>query len=185
MIADFIKAIWAGAFIAVGAMIFTHTGGVAGVIFFSVGLLSIMFFDLKLYTGMIGFVKTGKELAKSLFILVGNFVGTTLAAVIHPEDVSALVSARLEVPLYEVFLKSFVSGLLVYAAVWVYRNKQNWMYSLIAIPGFIFAGAYHCIADMCYIMAARAFTWQALFFIITVILGNSIGAFLFDKTKNL
>ena len=44
------------------------------------------------------------------------------------------------------------------------------------ISGFIICGFEHCIADAYHIIAARAFTFDSLIFILTVIFGNIIGA---------
>ena len=68
------KSILAGIAIAIGAYINLKLGGIAGAIFFSVGLFLVCNFGLNLYTGKVGY--TG--IIKNIPILLGNLVGSLI-----------------------------------------------------------------------------------------------------------
>ena len=51
------SAIVAGFCISVGCIVNLRTGGVAGAVLFSFGLLAVLHYKLKLYTGTAGFIR--------------------------------------------------------------------------------------------------------------------------------
>ena len=79
----FIKAIYAGIMIGIGGIIYLSVENrVIGSALFSFGLLTIVTQGFCLYTGKIGFVQKVKELVDMLIIIIGNFIGTFIAAVL-------------------------------------------------------------------------------------------------------
>ena len=81
-------AIAAGIFISIGGAVFLSCeNSVVGAVFFSVALLSICFMGLYLFTGKVGFLAvshTGREIAEVALTLLGNLIGTSLAASLFP-----------------------------------------------------------------------------------------------------
>ena len=51
----FLSAILAGIFISVGCIVNLNVGGIAGAVLFAFGLLAVVHYQLKLYTGTAGF----------------------------------------------------------------------------------------------------------------------------------
>lgn len=120
-------SIMAGFLVGMGGMIYLTLGGVAGAIFFSLGLTVIVIFKFNLFTGKAGLYADGKisftELAGIWF---GNYVGAIFAAVgasmlPQVEKIRASAQAIMELrngnpPLVN-FALGAMCGLLMYVAV--------------------------------------------------------------------
>ena len=114
--------------------------------------------------------------------MLGNAIGTLLFGLLIayalPQLRQAAVAAcekRLtQLPL-QTFLRGFGCGILMYTAVWVYREKKTPLGILFCIPVFILAGFEHSIADMFYFALAGLYRLQSLWFLLLVVLGNSLG----------
>ena len=72
---DFLKAVYAGAMIAMGGACFVKVGSVVGSLLFSVGLITVCVCNLNLFTGKILFINSPAALA---LIWFGNLVGAVL-----------------------------------------------------------------------------------------------------------
>ena len=73
-------------------------------------------------------------------------------------------------------IRGFFCGVLMYVAVWVYREKKTVAGILFCIPVFILSGFEHSIADMFYFsLAGTVFQGRSLLFLLLVVLGNSLG----------
>ena len=81
----------------------------------------------------------------------------------------------------ETVIRGAFCGMLVYIAVNLFRDKKTPLGILIGIPVFILSGFEHSIADAFYFAAAGICSGKAILFILLVILGNSIGALIFDR----
>lgn len=81
-----------------------------------------------------------------------------------------------------VFVSAILCGILIYIAVEQYKQGR-WYAILVAVPTFILCGARHCIAEFCYMLAARQLHLQQLEYLIIVILGNSISSILLYTWK--
>ena len=174
---EFIYSILGGACIAIGAAVYLNVGGVAGAILFSLGLLIILNFGLKLYTGFIGYCgKVPKNYLRAAIILLGNLIGCCLmwAFPCSPE----IIVAKIASPHWLSFIEAIVCGILIYAAVEAFKQGK-WYMTPFCVAGFILCGAEHSIANACYIIAAREFTFEALIFTLVVVIGNAIGSLLF------
>lgn len=108
-------------------------------------------------------------------ILAGNFIGSWISLLIEPTKATEIVNLKLSIPWYALFLKAALCGAIIYTAVVAYR-AGHWGITLIAVPAFILSGSEHSIADMCYIIAARAFSLKSAVLLGIVILGNAAGA---------
>ena len=175
-----IDSIFAGAMIAIGAIIYLNCPNrIVGAFLFSIGLITIMEFDFNLYTGKVGFVRKWRDLPQILFIFLMNTVGCLLITALPTQDVGAIWNNRLNCPLYTVFMKAIVCGILIYVCVHhhkVHSTPTSILVTLVAIPAFILCGAEHSIADICFMFAARSFTLKGVIFILVVVLGNAIGS---------
>ncbi len=187
-----ISGIAAGLCISLGGAVFLACENkVVGAVAFTIGLLSICYYGLSLYTGKVGYLfeKHDGEALSVLFLgLFGNLIGTLICglALRHAlpqiaEKAETICAAKLEKEAFTVFLLGCFCGILVYIAVNLYRDKKTVLGILIGIPVFILSGFEHSVADMFYMAAAGQFTLRALVFILLVIAGNSVGALVFDR----
>ncbi len=175
-----IDSIFAGSMIAIGAVIYLNCPNrIVGSFLFSIGLITIMEFDFNLYTGKVGFARRWSDAPYLLSILLMNAVGCLFIMAMPTQDASAIWNNRLDYPLYVVFTKAVVCGILIYICVHQHRTHStasSLLTTLVAIPAFILCGAEHSIADICFMFAARHFTLKGALFILVVALGNAAGS---------
>ena len=183
-----IRSICAGVSISIGALIFLSLKQISlpfSAIFFTVGLLIILWYGFDLYTGKIGYVASIKDVPRMRLILAGNLIGCcimfTFAGTSAGATAAAIIAVKYEINFFELFIRAFICGILIYVAVDQFKDKTNKFAPLIAVPSFILAGAEHCIANACYIFAGLAFNWYTIPFILTVIIGNAIGSIVFHR----
>ena len=195
--------ILAGLAIGLGSFIFTLVtsyakdswGNVLGSALFSVGLILVCVFGLQLYTGKVGVVfddrnKLVENAINLPIMLVGNAIGAFALGIIchfifmNVEDINTRILAISagKVASDTVFLQGIFCGALVYIAVYLYKNLQNYGMRIIgiivAVTLFVACGFQHCIANMFYF--GMAFDWNInmLWNLLIVILTNSVGALL-------
>lgn len=176
MAKEFFKSILAGIMVAIAS--YTQTQIVnkyVAAFLFAVALIVICVQEYNLFTGKIGYVKTKKQAKECSLWLIGNFIGVAVLGNVFNPVSQALVETKLAIPLYMTFWNACWCGLLMYMAVSGFK-KKSYLSIVYCIPTFILAGFEHCIADAYHIIAARAFTFDSLIFILIVILGNIIGA---------
>ena len=171
------KSIGATVMIGIGCLIYINQPNPFGAFFFSIGLLGVFYFNLNLFTGKIGYVRTKKDIIRAILIFAANILGAVLFF-IFPQ-VTFNFAAKLANPWYLTLFKGFICGILIYLCVDQYRGGRPWV-TLIGVPAFILSGAEHCIADMIYLVLTRSFTFEAFGFIGLVSLGNAAGSLTFS-----
>ena len=173
----FINSIWGGVMISIGSMVYLNCPNkIVGAFLFSIGLITIMIFKFKLYTGEIGYIRKLNEIPYILTVLVGNLIGCASILIMPVNNAEEIIINKLNCCLPYTFGKAVICGIIIYVCVATYRTTKNWYIDLIGVPTFILCGAEHSIADLCFIFAAREFTFNALIFIIVVIIGNAVGS---------
>ena len=75
------SSIFAGITIGIAGFGYLAVGGLTGAILFSFGLLTVVGYRLKLYTGTAGFINKGEALDLAV-ILLGNIVGCLLVGLL-------------------------------------------------------------------------------------------------------
>lgn len=210
---DIISGFLAGFFIGLGGTAFVMckatldvNGGLIGAMCFPIGLFMVCAFGVNLYTGKIGYAfnKEANTFNPLDFVimLLANFLGAATIGFIvylgarenqHLLDTAAAVaeSRTITNPLDMLgsFFKSMVCGMLVYVGVYLYKKCNNFferaVVIFIPIFLFVFCGFNHCIADFFYITFGMNVNILSLSFILIVVLGNSLGAILFDRALYL
>lgn len=186
----------AGLMIAIGGSVFlsceVHW---VGAVFFSVALLCICYFGFSLYTGKVGFLAqdaSPRALAEVYLGLLGNLLGTLvfgrLAALALPalsETALALCLGKLEQTALQTLLRALFCGVLMYAAVWIFREKHTIAGILFCVPVFILAGFEHSIADLFYFFLAGLFSGKAALFLLLAVVGNTLGGLLIPLLRRL
>ncbi len=159
-----------------------------GAVLFCVALLTICYFGFSLYTGKIGFVVQNHCLADIGALvcgLLGNLVACALFGLMiryglpHlAQTAENICAAKLQQEWYQTLIRGTMCGVLMYIAVWVFRNKASIVGILFCIPVFILSGFEHSIADAFYMAVAGMFNAEVVLFIGIVVLGNTLGAVL-------
>lgn len=182
----FVQSIYAGFMIGIGGIVnLSMENKVLGSLFFSFGLLTIVAQGFFLYTGKIGFVKKFEELWDMLFIVIGNSIGTFLAAWLAnaaelPIDSTDMVKGKLDHTLLQVFLLSVFCGVLMYLAINNYNKTRNIIFIIAPVMIFILSGFEHSIANMFYFHLAGIYSWKSMGYLLVMVIGNGIGAKIFS-----
>ena len=200
-----VSSMLAGFCIVIGVLVYLSLllmdQKLVGSVFFGLGLFGIIHFDLHLYTGKVGAVLDNKpKYFLELFTcLIGNFVGVVLLAylakltrIVTPEMISLaqnLVNSKQNDRPFSIFTLAVFCGFMIYIAC---RGHRECKYSLgkvifvfLAVSIFILAGFEHCIANAAYYTIAGIFDLKCLWYFILMIVGNGVGAILFDFLMKL
>jgi formate/nitrite transporter FocA (FNT family) len=194
MIKTIRSSIFAGIYIGtagfgfLAAGIQSQYGALAGAILFALGLLSIVGYKLKLFTGTAGFIQKN-EIGSLFTILLGNIIGCLSVALLTSFSPMAdaiqsaatnIMMTRLETGAIGCGMLAVGCGLLMTTAVHFARQK-NIFPLLLAVPLFIVCGFPHCVADAFYYLTVPFNTWSAELLVIylVTVLGNAIGCNLY------
>lgn len=195
MIKLFRSAVFAG--IAIGTAGFgflaaglqSSYGSLAGAVLFSFGLLTVVGYKLKLYTGTAGFIKKN-EIADLFMILLGNIIGCLCMALLSrmsPLDIQAAAQKILELRLgtgpLKCALLAIGCGFIMTTAVHFARQGQ-YLPLLFGVPLFIVCGFPHCVADAFYFLCVpfafiKAHFWGVIGLYVCLVLGNLVGCNLY------
>ena len=189
--------ILAGLMVSIGGtVLLSCENRVIGSVLFCVALLAICYFGFNLYTGKVGFLlrdHSSAAISSTFLGLLGNFLGTLLVGLLiaaalpqlRAAALSACESRLLQLP-YQTLLRSFFCGVLMYVAVWIYRKKNSVAGIFFCIPVFVLSGFEHSIADMFYFsLSGIIFRGKSLFFLLIVVVGNSLGGLLIPALQSL
>lgn len=201
-LADFLYAIMAGAFIAMGGVVFLSLNNkIVGAFMFSLGLLAVCTLKYNLFTGKVGYlfcndVKT--YLPWCLMVWVGNLVGSIIVAElvrltrVAPgiiEKSTKLVQVKADDTLISLFVLGIFCNIMVVHAVDQYLNNPHeigkYLGIIMSIMVFILVGFEHSIADMFYIQMARMWNSQTIIALIVITLGNVLGGILIPTMRNI
>jgi formate/nitrite transporter FocA (FNT family) len=186
----FRSAIMAGICIGIAGFGYLAIGGIFGAILFAFGLLSVVSYGLKLYTGTAGFIELPRKTVDLLIILGGNIIGCLAVALLSrastieiQETAQKLLTSRLGNGWINCGLLAIGCGFIMSTAV-NFARKGNWLPLLFGVPMFIICGFPHSIADAFYYLATpiEFLSENALKIIplyISIVLGNFIGCNLY------
>ncbi|MBP5373291.1 MAG: formate/nitrite transporter family protein [Bacteroidales bacterium] len=175
------QSLLAGILIGLGAYGFLALGGIPGAIIFAFGLIGVVLSGTPLYTGRAGVMplrETGSLAMIWLFNVIGCVLLGLLVLSIGGEPVQraqTVVAGRLAQGPWRSFLRAVGCGLIIDLAVWLYRSSKNVLPVLFGVPLFILCGFYHSIADVVYLVAAKACSWDVLWYYPVIVLGNYAG----------
>ncbi len=193
-----IYGIVAGLGIGIGGTVYLSVeNGIVGAFLFGIGLLAVCVFSLQLFTGKIGYLVYNKPsyLIELALTWLGNFLGTFIVGVvikytrIFPKlsRVNEIVDVKLNDGVLSIFILSTFCGILMFIAVDVYKNAKEGVIKAIGVflpvVVFILSGFEHCIADMFYVTLANAWSLHALFYIIVMTIGNSLGGMIIPFSR--
>lgn len=178
------KSILAGLLISLAGIVYLNCPDkIVGSLLFSLGLISVILLEAKLFTGVVGYVNSKRSILDSLLILVFNLVAATIVGLIYrcSSDAAASIAESKLLVFSESWwltgLKSIGCGAAIYLAVEGYKKSKSLIPVILGVMVFILAGWNHCIAD-CFYMAAGSSSALAIPYLLVVIVGNSIGSLL-------
>jgi formate/nitrite transporter FocA (FNT family) len=189
----FLESVFAGVLIGIAGWGFL-ANPVLGMFLFCVGLIGVVKYRARLYTGTAGFLSGWRDLGPLCVILLGNIIGCLAVAAVSlcsplalPESATSVITSRLHVGCLGTGLLAIGCGLLMSFAVdFARRNRDfsDWLPLLFAVPAFILCGFPHCVADAfyccVYVLNAPSVLWPALLaYYGAIVVGNFIGCNLY------
>lgn len=183
------SAIMAGICIGIAGFGYLAVGGIVGAVTFAFGLLAVVHYRLKLYTGTAGFFVKG-ELAQLCTILAMNIVGCLLVALMArmspmplQQTAQHILEARLNAGIVQSGLLAIGCGFIMTTAV-KWGREGKFLPLLFGVPLFIICGFPHCVADAFYYLCVpveylTANAGQVLLLYASIVLGNFIGCNLY------
>lgn len=179
----------AGVCIGIAGFCYLAEKDIVGAVLFAFGLLAVVHYGLKLFTGTAGFFKKG-EFGTLMLILLGNIIGCLAVALIArcspmplQDTATKVLEGRLATgPLCGGVL-AIGCGFIMTTAV-TFGRKGQFLPLLFGVPLFITCGFPHCIADAFYYLCAplpflSAHIGQVLLFYVSIVIGNFIGCNLY------
>lgn len=180
------SAIIAGICISIGCVVNLRVGGVAGAVLFAFGLLAVVHYKLKLYTGTAGFIRAKGDWSMLGTVLVGNIIGCALTALacsyaqpdILPPDL-AIVQSRLAKGPLACFLLAIGCGFIMTTAV-EFGREGRYLPLLFGVPVFILCGFTHSVADAFYFLSVpELYSFDLLLLYFCEVVGNFVGCNLY------
>ena len=186
-----IKGIYAGIVIGIGGIAYLAIENkIAGSFIFSFGLLTVCMYSFNLYTGKVGYILENKisYVIELLISLIGNFLGTFLVGNLmrltrfenYIESAKNIVNIKLNDNLLSIFILAIFCGMIMYIAVNNYKKEKDvigkYMTIFMGVMAFILCGFEHCVANMFYFSIAGVFSFKVFYYLLVMILGNSLGS---------
>lgn len=183
------SAFLSGVCIGIAGFGYLAEKSIIGAVLFAFGLLTVVHYGLKLYTGTAGFIKKG-EVGQLFLILLFNILGCLAVAMMVrcspmplQETAQTILEGRLKTgPLFGGVL-AIGCGFIMTTAVTFARKGQN-LPLLFGVPLFIMCGFPHCVADAFYYLCVPVeFLMEhcvdVLIFYVSIVIGNFIGCNLY------
>ncbi len=172
--------------------LFSDWGRLIGSMLFSLGILAIVMFDMRLFTGLISDIPEmgAKNLWKLPICFLGNMLGVIFAAVlvfysplssVVVPQAQAMMSVKLEAELWglKALCSSILCGFLITLSIGAVNYAPRKRLSttvgvMFPIIVFAFCGFDHSVANTLYIYFL-GFSWKAVWYILVCVAGNIIG----------
>jgi len=179
------SSVLAGVCIGIAGFGYLAVGGIVGAVTFAFGLLAVVHYRLKLFTGTAGFFVKG-EFAKLCAILALNIVGcllVALAARLSPMPLQSsaqqLLEGRLATGWWQCGVLAVGCGFIMTTAV-KWGREGKFLPLLFGVPLFIVCGFPHCIADAFYYLVVPAdflaeHCGEVIALYASIVVGNFIG----------
>ena len=194
-----IKGIYAGILISIGGIAYLAIENkIAGSFIFSFGLLTVCMYSFNLYTGKVGYILENKisYLIELLLSLIGNFLGTFMVGNLirltrfkgYIETAKNIVNIKLNDNLLSIFILAIFCGMIMYIAVNNYKKQSDvigkYMTIFMGVMAFILCGFEHCVANMFYFSIANVFSFKVFYYLLVMVLGNSLGSIIIAFYNN-
>ena len=163
-----------------------------GAVLFSLGILCIVMFEMKLFTGLISYIPEmgAKNFWKLPVCFLGNMIGVIVAAILVKyspladkiiPQAQSLISAKIDADLWAVkaFCSAILCGFLITLSIGAVKYAPRKGLSttvgvMFPIIVFAFCGFDHSVANTLYIYFL-GFTWKSIGYLLMCVLGNIVG----------
>ncbi|MBR2321453.1 MAG: formate/nitrite transporter family protein [Clostridia bacterium] len=181
-----------GAAYLLACHLFDSAGKLIGACLFSLGILAIVMFEMKLFTGLISDIPEmgAKNLWKLPVCFVGNMLGviftatlikfSPLADIVVPKG-AELIEGKIFTDLWalKAFCSAILCGFLITLSIGAVKYAPRKGLSttvgvMFPIIVFAFCGFDHSVANTLYIFFL-GFSWQAVGYLLMCVLGNIVG----------
>lgn len=189
-----ISGILAGISISTGGTVFLLCDSkIAGAVFFSVGLFTVCVFGFSLFTGRVCYVfDHDRAYAVKLPLMwIGNLIGCLLTAGLEMqtrlapqliEKAGGIAQTKLSQGLLSAFILAVLCDILIYIAVEGYKSIPHEIGKYLAVffgvTVFVICGFEHCVANMYYFTVGRAWSAEAVLYLLVMTAGNAVGGVL-------
>ena len=179
----------AGVCIGIAGFGYLAEKSIIGAMLFAFGLLTVVHYKLRLYTGTAGFIHKG-EVGQLLLILGGNIVGCLAVALMLrcspmplQDTAQKILEGRLAMGPLRGGILAIGCGFIMTTAV-TFARQGKVMPLLFGVPLFITCGFPHCVADVFYYLCVPmeylgSHVVEILVFYVCIVLGNFVGCNLF------
>ncbi len=168
-------------------------GRLVGASLFSLGILAIVMYEMKLFTGMVADIpKMGiKNVWKLPVCFLFNILGVAIVAVIARYSFlgdivvaqgGATISAKINADKWAVkaLCSSILCGALITLSVWSVKYAPEKGLSstvgvMFPIIVFAFCGFDHSVANMLYLYYLGDFSWKIVGYVLLTVIGNILG----------
>lgn len=172
--------------------LFGSWGKLIGAALFSLGILSIVMFEMKLFTGLISDIPEmgARNFWKLPVCFMGNMLGVLVTAMIIKfspladlviPTASTMISAKIFTDLWAIkaFCSAILCGFLITLSIGAVKYAPRKGLSttvgvMFPIIVFAFCGFDHSVANTLYIFFL-GFSWQAVGYLLMCVLGNIVG----------
>lgn len=191
---EFRSSLLAGICIGIAGYGYLAEKSIIGAVLFAFGLLTVVHYGLRLYTGTAGFIRLRpwrqNEVGRLFAILGGNIVGCLVVALMVrcspmplQETAQGILTGRLAMGPLKGMVLSVGCGFIMTTAVTFARKQQN-LPLLFGVPLFIMCGFPHCVADAFYYLCVPVDYlgehWsEVLGFYVCIVFGNFVGCNLY------
>lgn len=175
----------AGVCIGIAGFGYLAEKSIIGAVLFAFGLLTVLSYGLRLYTGTAGFIQRG-EVGRLLLILLGNIIGCFAVSLLVrcspmplQQTAQQILEGRLALGPLRGGVLAIGCGFIMTTAVTFGRKGQN-LPLLFGVPLFIMCGFPHCVADAFYYLCVPVSfigdnAVDVLTFYVSIVLGNFLG----------
>lgn len=179
----------AGVCIGIAGFGYLAEKSIIGAVLFAFGLLTVVHYRLKLYTGTAGFIRRG-ESGTLAVILLANIVGCLAVALMArcspmplQETAQQILEGRLQTGPLRGGVLAIGCGFIMTTAVTFAREGRN-LPLLFGVPLFIMCGFPHCVADAFYYLCVplaylRDHAADTAIFYLSIVVGNFVGCNLY------
>lgn len=150
-----------------------------GALMFPVALMSIIYFQLPLYTGRVGRMIRDNSYLGCFFILFFNVIGTSLSVFMYTlmspdnkQKVLAIADQKFSRGYITLFIAAIFCNILIHIAV----SSKHSILTILCVMAFILCGFEHSIADAGYAFVSG--NWKNMLTWLIVVAGNTVGALL-------
>ena len=186
-----ISGVLAGISISLGGTVYLLIDSkIVGALFFTVGLFCVCVFGFSLFTGKVCYVfGNDRKYALALpMIWLGNLFGaiftgflflqTRLASSLI-EKASAICQTKLNQGHLSAFVLAIFCDIMIYIAVEGYKtiphDAGKYLAIFFGVTVFVICGFEHCVANMYYFTVGRAWSVNAVLYLLIMTAGNAVG----------